>query len=55
MKTDARKLTKEAQQNICYQTIYLPAKDLLWVKISDLLGVSPSEGVSVSLDDKSKH
>ena len=42
MKTDARKLTTEAQQNIRYQAIGLHEKGFSGVKIADLLGVSPS-------------
>ena len=41
MKTDARKLTTEAQQNIRYQAIGLHEKGFSGVKIADLLGVSP--------------
>jgi transposase len=41
MKTDARKLTTEAQQNIRYQAISLHEKGFSGVKITDLLGVSP--------------
>jgi len=41
-KTDARKLTTEAQQIIRYQAIRLHEKGFSGVKSADLLGVSPS-------------
>ncbi len=40
MKTDARKLSTEAQQNIRNQAIRMHEKGLSGLKIADLLGVS---------------
>ena len=47
MKTDARKLSSEAQQQIHYQAIQLRKKGLSRFKITDLLGVNQSGGLSL--------